>query len=188
MKRRAARATPLRHPSLKFQRLAEGSALVLADADTLLLVVRGACAVRGQERATRVEAGTLLVTQATTERHVDRKVARALGLLQAEPAKRWTVERLARAVGLSRAAFARRFAAVTARAPLRYLTELRLALAATLLESTDDSLAELASRVGYASEFAFSRAFKRQHGVAPGSFRRLRRSARTFSPMLLAAA
>lgn len=180
MKRRPCR------PRLNVQRLAEGSALVLADADTVLLVVRGACAVRGSERSGRVEAGTLLVPHAA-RRLLDPKVARALGLLQAEPAKRWTVERLARAVGLSRAAFARRFAAVSGRSPLRYLTELRLALAASLLESTDDSLAELAARVGYTSEFAFSRAFKRQHGVAPGSFRRLRRGAHSFTPVLAAA-
>ena len=180
MKRRTHR------PSLKVQRVAEGSALVLSGADTVLLVVRGACAVRGTERSARVEAGTLLVPHAA-RRALDTKVARALGLLQADPAKRWTVEHLARAVGLSRAAFARRFAAMSGRSPLRYLTELRLALAASLLENTDDSLAELASRVGYASEFAFSRAFKRQHGVAPGSFRRLRRSAHSFTPVLAAA-
>jgi AraC-like DNA-binding protein len=183
MKRRVPRVPS---PALKVQHLAQGSALLLAEADTLLLVVRGACAVRGVKQSERVEAGTLLVSQTAGRRLLDRKVARALGLLQAEPAKRWTVERLARAVGLSRAAFARRFAAVSGRSPLRYLTELRLALAASLLESTDDSLAELALHVGYTSEFAFSRAFKRQHGVAPGSFRRLRRSA-TFSPMLAAA-
>ncbi|MET0794349.1 MAG: AraC family transcriptional regulator [Polyangiaceae bacterium] len=187
MKRRGARPAV---PSLKVQHLAKGSALSLADADTVLLVVRGACAVRGlerSERSERVEAGTVLVPHGADRRLLDRKVARALGLLQAEPAKRWTVERLARAVGLSRAAFARRFAALSGRSPLRYLTELRLALAASLLETTDDSLAELALRVGYTSEFAFSRAFKRQHGVAPGSFRRLRRSAQPFSPMLAAA-
>jgi len=103
-------------------------------------------------------------------------MARAIALLRAEPAKPWTVERLARAVGLSRAAFARRFAEVSARTPKRFLADLRLALAATLLETTDESLAELAAHVGYASEFAFSRAFKRWHGVAPGVFRRSRRS------------
>jgi AraC-like DNA-binding protein len=183
MKRRAPRSPS---PSLKVQRLATGTALVLSDADTMLIVVRGACAVRGLETE-RVEAGTVLIPHAADRRLLDRKVARALNLLQAEPAKRWTVERLARAVGLSRAAFARRFAAVSGRSPLRYLTELRLALAANLLETTDDSLAELALRVGYTSEFAFSRAFKRNHGVAPGSFRRLRRNARPFSPILAAA-
>ena len=183
MKRRVPRPTS---PSLKVQRLAAGTALVLSDADTMVIVVRGACAVRGS-KAERVEAGTVLVPHTADRRLLDRKVAHALGMLQADPAKRWTVERLARAVGLSRAAFARRFATVSGRSPLRYLTELRLALAANLLETTDDSLAELALRVGYTSEFAFSRAFKRNHGLAPGSFRRSRRTAPPFSPILAAA-
>ncbi len=158
--------------SVRVHRLAEGAQLVLAEADTVLLVVRGACSVRGG-KLERVEAGALLLRQAKAS-GVDKRVMKALSLLQGEPSKRWTVERLARAVGLSRAAFARRFAAVSGRSPLRYLTELRLALAAHQLDTSDDSLAEVAQRVGYASEFAFSRAFKRQHGVAPGTFRRLR--------------
>ena len=181
MKRRATLS-----PTLKVQRLAAGSTLVLSDADAMVIVVRGACSLRGPKNE-RIEAGTVLVPQTADRRLLDRKVARALGLLQADPAKRWTVERLARAVGLSRAAFARRFAAVSGRAPLRYLTELRLALAASLLETTDDSLAELAQRVGYTSEFAFSRAFKRKHGLAPGSYRRSRRNTQPFSPILAAA-
>src|SRR3954465_899611 len=112
MKRRAATS-----PSLKAQRLAAGSCLWLADADAMVIVVRGACALRGPQNE-RIEAGTVLVPQRADRRLLDGKVARALALLQAEPAKRWTVERLARAVGLSRAAFARRFAAVSGRAPL----------------------------------------------------------------------
>jgi AraC-like DNA-binding protein len=173
--------------SLNVHRLSADAELVLSDSDTVLLIVRGACAVRGStQKSKRLEAGTLLLRQTTSNLALDRRVARSLGLLQAEPAKRWTVERLARAVGLSRAAFARRFAAVSGRSPRRFLTDLRLALAASLLEGTDDCLAELAARVGYSSEFAFSRAFKRQHGVAPGTFRRLRRSSLS-NPIRLAA-
>jgi AraC-like DNA-binding protein len=160
---------------------------VLSESDTLLLVVRGACAIRGAtQKPERFEAGALLLRRTSTGPALDRRIARALGMLQAAPAKPWTVERLARAVGLSRAAFARRFAAVSGRSPRRFLSELRLALAASLLESTDDALAEVALHVGYTSEFAFSRAFKRQHGVAPGTFRRLRQNAH-FSPIRLAA-
>ncbi|MEI9937934.1 MAG: AraC family transcriptional regulator [Pseudomonadota bacterium] len=174
-------------PSLNVHRLAEGAQLWLSDSDTVLLVVRGACAIRSaRQKLQRVEAGALLLRQTQASPLLDRRVARALALLQAEPGKPWTVERLARAVGLSRAAFARRFAAVSGRSPGRFLTELRLALAASLLESTDDSLAELAARVGYASEFAFSRAFKREHGVAPGVFRRSRAIAHS-GPVRLAA-
>ena len=181
MKRRASLS-----PSLKVQRLAAGTTLTLADADAMVIVVRGACAARGLETE-RVEAGTVLVPHTADRRLLDRKIKRALSMLQADPAKRWTVERLARAVGLSRAAFARRFAAVSGRSPLRYLTELRLALAANLLETTDDSLAELALRVGYTSEFAFSRAFKRKHGVAPGTYRRSQHRAQPFNRILAAA-
>jgi len=183
MKRLSQRGTD----SLNVHRLAEGAELVLSDADTVLLVVRGACLIRGAHaRPQRLEAGALLLCQTATSPVLDRRISRALGLLQAEPAKPWTVERLARAVGLSRAAFARRFAAASGRSPRRFLTELRLALAASLLTSTDDSLAQLAERIGYTSEFAFSRAFKRRHGVAPGTFRRLRHGGHR-TPIRLAA-
>jgi AraC-like DNA-binding protein len=178
------RLNPWSAVSLNVQRLAEGAELVLSDSDTVLLIIRGACAVRGKtQKPKRLEAGTFLLRQTAAGPALDRRIARALALLQAEPAKRWTVERLARAVGLSRAAFARRFAAVSGRTPHRFLTELRLSLAASLLENTDDSLTEVATRIGYASEFAFSRAFKRQHGVAPGTFRRRRQT----TPIRLAA-
>jgi transcriptional regulator GlxA family with amidase domain len=166
-------------------RLPGGAELVLAEAETTVLVVRGSCAVRtAAGKLERVPAGAVLVRQRETNKNTDRRIAKAIGLLHAEPAKRWTVERLARAVGLSRAAFARRFVAQHGRSPVRYLTELRLALAASLLEHDEASLAEVALRVGYASEFAFGRAFKRQHGVAPGLFRRLRAP---FTPTLMAA-
>ena len=174
-------------PQCTVYRLPDGAELVLTDAETAVLVVRGACTVRtAAGKLERVEAGALLLHRESGVVRVDQRVARALGLLQAEPAKRWTVERLARRVGLSRAAFARRFVALSGQSPLRYLTELRMALAASLLESADASLAEVALRVGYTSEFAFSRAFKRQYGVAPGVFRRFR--AAPYGATLLAAA
>jgi AraC-like DNA-binding protein len=168
--------------------LPHGAELVLAEAQTAVLVVRGACSVRTTSgEFERVEAGALLLRRNEATKIIDRPVARALHLMQAELGKHWTVERLARAVGLSRAAFARRFVAVSGHSPLAYLTELRLALAASLLEDDDSSLAEIASRVGYASEFAFSRAFKRQHGVAPGVFRRFRAPAPARTTLLAAA-
>lgn len=105
----------------------------------------------------------------------DRRIARALQLLRSRPADRWTVEALARAAGLSRAAFARRFQAELGAPPLRYLADLRMELAARLLAEGDDALASIAAQVGYESEFAFSRAFKRQTGEAPGAFRRRQR-------------
>jgi len=105
----------------------------------------------------------------------DRRIARALQLLRSKPGDRWTVEALARAAGLSRAAFARRFQAEIGVPPLRHLADLRMELAARLLAEGDDTLAAIAAQVGYESEFAFSRAFKRQTGEAPGAFRRRHR-------------
>lgn len=104
---------------------------------------------------------------------VDRKVWAALEHMHEAPATEHTVASLARTVGLSRAAFARRFARATGTTPLRHLTRVRLALAAERLTKTDDSLAEIAWLVGYGTEFALSRAFKREHGVPPRTYRRL---------------
>jgi AraC family transcriptional activator of mtrCDE len=102
----------------------------------------------------------------------DPALSRALTRMHAEPHSPWTVESLAREAGLSRAAFARRFAEQVGEAPLAYLTRWRMGLAARLLRDTHAPLAEIASRVGYDSEFSFSRAFKRSRGQAPHAFRR----------------
>jgi transcriptional regulator GlxA family with amidase domain len=117
-------------------------------------------------------AVTARESDAVRESVADGRILKAIALMQGDPAKRWTVERLARAVGLSRAAFARRFEAAVRLTPLRYLSRYRMMLAAELLRDSDASLAEIAARVGYESEFAFSRAFKRHHGLPPGVFRR----------------
>jgi transcriptional regulator GlxA family with amidase domain len=100
-------------------------------------------------------------------------VQRALEALQRDVRRRWSVQSLAKVVGLSRAAFARRFARALGVSPIAYLAELRLALAAQRLREGDDALAHVAAQVGYESEFAFSRAFKRRYGVPPASYRRL---------------
>lgn len=102
----------------------------------------------------------------------DAQVARAVALMRAEPAARWTVTKLARRVGLSRPAFARRFLASTGSSPMRYLCKLRMERAADLLRDASLGLAEVAEEVGYSSEFAFNRAFKRHHRLPPGSYRR----------------
>jgi AraC-like DNA-binding protein len=102
----------------------------------------------------------------------DTRVEKALAVLNADIEKRWTVELLARKVGLSRPSLARQFQRVLGLSPMRYLTERRLQLAAALLLGTDAGLAEVATRVGYRSEFAFNRAFKRHHGIPPGVYRR----------------
>jgi AraC-like DNA-binding protein len=101
----------------------------------------------------------------------DRRIERALAILDSDLSKLWTVELLARAVGLSRPAFARQFVRMMKLSPMRYLAHRRMQLAAALLRESDAGLAEIAARVGYHSEFAFGRAFKRHHRVPPGVYR-----------------
>ncbi len=101
----------------------------------------------------------------------DVRIERAVDLINEDISKRWTVELLAKAVGLSRAGFARQFLAVLGRSPMSYLTHRRMQVAAALLFASDSGLAEVAARVGYQSEFAFNRAFRRYYQVPPGEYR-----------------
>jgi transcriptional regulator GlxA family with amidase domain len=94
-------------------------------------------------------------------------VARALQLIQDDCAGPWTVASLARAVGLSRAAFARRFTEAVGRAPIAYLTDWRMTVAADLLHEPGTSVSAVAARVGYPSPFTFSAAYKRHFGASP---------------------
>lgn len=107
----------------------------------------------------------------------DRQVGRALALVHADPGRRWTVASLACAVGLSRAAFARRFTERVGEPPLAYVTRWRMTVAARLLREADQPLAAIAHRVGYDSEFAFAKAFKRARGLPPGRYRSAARAA-----------
>lgn len=102
----------------------------------------------------------------------DRYVGRALAFLHADPARNWTVSEMSREVGLSRSALADRFARLIGQAPMQYLATWRMQLAAQELRTTDASLIQVAEKVGYDSEAAFSRAFKRAHGIAPATWRR----------------
>jgi len=102
----------------------------------------------------------------------DRFVARALALMHARPAHPWTVEDLARRVGMSRSGFAQRFADLLGVPPMQYLAHWRLQLASQQLRLSDRPLASVAEDVGYESEAAFNRAFKREFGVPPATWRR----------------
>lgn len=104
----------------------------------------------------------------------DRHIARALELMHGEPAARWTLDLLAERVGLSRSVFAERFARLIGTPPMQYLAAWRLQLAAGKIESSGVSIAQAAAAVGYESEAAFNRAFKKHVGVPPGSWRRAR--------------
>jgi AraC-like DNA-binding protein len=103
-------------------------------------------------------------------------IARALACMHEAPERAWTLEELAQEAGLSRAAFARSFGASVGEPPHSYLTRWRMGIAAQLLEETDLRLTEIAPRVGYRSEFSFSRAFKLARGVSPIQYRRAARS------------
>lgn len=102
----------------------------------------------------------------------DQQIGRAIALLHRDPARRWTVASLAAEAAMSRSAFAARFTEVAGEPVMRYLWRWRMQLAVTLLEQDDTPLAVLANRLGYESEAAFSHAFKRFAGVAPGAVRR----------------
>lgn len=99
-------------------------------------------------------------------------VGRALALLHRQPADAWTVEALAHAVASSRSALAERFLRLTGQPPMHYLTGYRLALAAQALRSGQLSVATIALQVGYGSEAAFTRAFKREFAMPPAAWRR----------------
>jgi AraC-like DNA-binding protein len=102
----------------------------------------------------------------------DGEVGRALRLLHARPDRPWTVEELAREVGVSRSALAQRFTELTGEAPMRYLAGWRIQLAKHFILQSGLPIAEVADRVGYESEAAFNRAFKRHVGVPPVAWRK----------------
>jgi AraC-like DNA-binding protein len=104
----------------------------------------------------------------------DPLVSRALALMHSRPAQTWTAEAVASLVGLSRSAFADRFTALIGQPPMQYLGQWRMQLAAQRLRASRDTLARIAAEIGYDSEAAFSRAFKRQYGEPPTVWRAAR--------------
>jgi AraC-like DNA-binding protein len=180
-----------RHPALRttvdllgaeLDRPAPGaSALRSALLDALLVYMVRAWFVERSERSERSEQSE------RSEHHApigwgaalhDPAIASALDAVHTDPGKRWTVEMLAARARLSRATFSRRFTAAVAAPPMAYLAWWRMTLAARALRDSDAPLSVIARQVGYASEFAFANAFKREHGVAPGRFRNRSRDSR----------
>jgi AraC-like DNA-binding protein len=102
----------------------------------------------------------------------DEPVGRALAALHRNPARAWTLQSLAREAGTSRSVLAERFTQFVGHPPIEYLTSWRMQLAANQLRSSTQSVAEVANRVGYESEAAFSRAFKKAVGAPPSEWRK----------------
>jgi AraC-like DNA-binding protein len=105
----------------------------------------------------------------------DPVIGQALSLLHKNPEEQWTISKLVRRLGMSRSRLAERFRHFLGISPMAYLTHWRLKLAAELLETTQRSVIEIAAEVGYGSEAAFNRAFKREFGDPPALFRRKQR-------------
>ena len=112
----------------------------------------------------------------------DSEVGKTLALMHRNPAHPWTIASLAREAGVSRSVLAERFRHYLSEPPMAYLTRWRLQLGAQMLASTSYSVAQIASEVGYESEAAFNRAFKREFETPPARFRTQARSTYATSP------
>ena len=102
----------------------------------------------------------------------DRQIGRALALIHREPSRAWTVASLADELAMSRSAFAARFTELVDEPVMQYVTRWRMQVAVNSLKEEGATVAELANRLGYRSEAAFARAFKRVVGVPPGAVKR----------------
>lgn len=102
----------------------------------------------------------------------DKQIGRAVAAIHGDPRRNWTVAALASKVGMSRSAFAARFTQLVGEPAMRYVVRWKMNTALMWLKTDDTSLADMAHRLGYDSEAAFSRAFKRYIGVSPGAARR----------------
>jgi AraC-like DNA-binding protein len=140
----------------------EGASAMLAKLSEVVFVE----AVRHYIRALpETETGWLAAAR-------DPAVERVLSLFHQRPAHRWTMPGLAKEVGVSRSALAQRFRHYLGQPPMAYLTHWRLQLGARALMSSDRSVAEIASEVGYETEASFNRSFKRHFHLPPGRYRR----------------
>ena len=109
----------------------------------------------------------------------DEVVGRVLTLIHGQPTHSWTLADLAREAASSRSSLAKRFAELVGQPPMQYLAQWRMQVAANLLAQSGAKVATIGAEVGYDSEAAFSRAFKKATGLAPGAWREARRTARS---------
>jgi AraC-like DNA-binding protein len=105
-------------------------------------------------------------------------VGKALTLLHGRPGHPWTLGDLAREAASSRSNLTKRFTELVGQPPMQYLTHWRMQVAANLLAQSGAKVATIGAEVGYDSEAAFSRAFKKATGLAPGAWREVRRTVR----------
>ena len=106
----------------------------------------------------------------------DPHIGPALQLIHERPDRPWTLGELGQSVGLGRSAFSARFTRLVGEPMYRYLISRRMSEAAFLLETSDEAIARIATRVGYETAAAFSKLFHRHHGLSPGRYRAVRRS------------
>ncbi|HVQ73440.1 MAG TPA: AraC family transcriptional regulator, partial [Bradyrhizobium sp.] len=106
----------------------------------------------------------------------DPHIGPALKLIHENPERPWTLSDLGHRVGLGRSVFSARFTKIVGQSMHRYVIQRRMAEAAFLLETSDEPIARIASRVGYETAAAFSKLFHRYHGLSPGRYRAERRS------------
>lgn len=113
----------------------------------------------------------------------DRYVGKALALMHQTPEQTWTMDTLAGTIGLSRSALAQRFTDLVGQPPMQYLTRWRLTVAAQRLRNGHATLAGVAEQIGYDSEAAFNRAFKREFGMPPATWRKMQGAASEAQPV-----
>jgi transcriptional regulator GlxA family with amidase domain len=104
----------------------------------------------------------------------DPQIGQSLALIHHQPEELWSVHTLASRVGLSRSAFSAKFKQLTGKFPMQYLTRVRLTKVAGLLRTHSATLLQVAQSIGYGSEVAFDKVFKRSYEMAPGTYRQRR--------------
>ena len=104
--------------------------------------------------------------------YADKMLAKAIKAIHQSPEYPWTLDELASVAGLSRTTFASRFKEMLSITPLNYMTQWRMQIARQSLKESDASVIDIAEQVGYQSEAAFSRVFKKQFGIAPVAYRK----------------
>jgi len=159
-------------PAPMLARMADAIRLEIEQGAADAEVIRRLCEIIMLQLIRHVQSGLARMGQPPDAIRHDQHILRAWSAYFAEPAAAWTVERLASAAGLSRSAFHDRFRSIFGAPPLETLTRLRLEHARELLGGSQATLPDIAVAVGYHSESALIRAFKRQFGVSPGQWRK----------------